>query len=68
MPDGSPEANAERLLRRSLERERNARAQAEGLLEEKSLDLYRAQQVLKLRVSELEGLNRDLRESQFRLV
>jgi signal transduction histidine kinase len=56
------------MVHRALERERKARVQAERLLEEKSLELYRAQQILKLRVSDLEKLNKELTDSQIRLV
>lgn len=64
-----PEKQAsDRIVQRALERERKARTQAERLLEEKSLELYRAQEVLRLRVDELERLNKELTESQIRLV
>ena len=61
----------EERLKRRVERERNARKQAERLLEEKSLELYEINQKLRAakrdlehrvleRTSELENANRDL--------
>ncbi|MEZ6117594.1 MAG: hypothetical protein R3C28_13610 [Pirellulaceae bacterium] len=47
------------LLRRKLEREKNARREAERLLEEKSLEVYRANQQL----LELAEHNRTIIES-----
>jgi light-regulated signal transduction histidine kinase (bacteriophytochrome) len=48
------------ILERKLHRERNARRQAEALLEEKSLEIYRVNQALEQRAAQAESANRDL--------
>ncbi|QDL52735.1 response regulator [Rhodoferax aquaticus] len=58
MPLTPPEQSPEEALRRlglRLERERSARKQAEALLEEKSLDLYRTNQALQATALGLEA-------------
>jgi signal transduction histidine kinase/CheY-like chemotaxis protein len=49
-----PRPDPDRLLRR-VERERRARKEAERLLEEKSLELYEANQALQCQAADLEG-------------
>jgi len=59
--------DSDRLARR-LERERTARKEAERLLEEKSLDLYRANQALQAEGEQLQLLIRQLQQAQAQLL